>query len=198
MIDVRLACQRDDSLISKLHVAYIQQGFLTILGTAFLTLLYRSMLQSQVAFCVGAYDGEKLVGFVSGVTHVGKFYKEFLKQNAVRAVIVLLPKMMHPLTVKKMMETLFYPAKEESHTPDAELLSIVVDKAHQGKGVSRALFEKLVEEFKRRGCREFKVVVGSKLAPACKFYEKMGGVLHSEIEVHAGETSRVYVWEIHS
>lgn len=80
--------------------------------------------------------------------------------------------------------------------PEAELLSIVVDEAYRGKGISPRLFNKLIEEFKKVGIEKFKVVVGSNLLPACRFYEKMGGVFHSEIEVHKGERSRVYVWEI--
>ena len=80
--------------------------------------------------------------------------------------------------------------------PKAELLSIVVNETYRGKGISQKLFARLVEEFKKRGSEQFKVTVGSNVKPACRFYEKMGGILHAEIEVHKGEKSRVYVWEI--
>lgn len=80
--------------------------------------------------------------------------------------------------------------------PKAELLSIVVEEAYRGEGISQRLFNKLVEEFEKYDIDRFKVVVGSNLLPACKFYEKMGGIFHSEIEVHKGEKSRVYVWRI--
>jgi hypothetical protein len=40
--------------------------------------------------------------------------------------------------------------------------------------------------FKERGIEEFKVVVGSTLNSAVRFYEKMGAAKIAEIEVHEG------------
>jgi len=54
----------------------------------------------------------------------------------------------------------------------------------------------LVEEFRKRYVNSFKVVVGSNLIAASRFYEKMGGIFHSEVEVHKNEKSKVYVWNI--
>lgn len=161
-----------------------------------MTLMYQTMITSQNAFCIVAEKNEEVIGFVSGATSVGGFYKEFLKNNFLRASIILLPKVFNPLTIKKIIETLFYPAKKERGLPNAELLSIIVERNYQGKGISRKLFDSLIKEFKNRGIDQFKVVVGLNLKQACRFYEKMGGFLHSEIEVHKGEKSRIYVWNI--
>ena len=117
-------------------------------------------------------------------------------RNIFRASLCLIPKILRPGIFKKIFETLLYPVKKDSDLPKAELLSIVVDETYRGKGISQRLFNKLTEEFKKDGIEKFKVVVGSNLLPACRFYEKMGGILHLEIEVHKGEKSRVYVWEI--
>jgi len=54
----------------------------------------------------------------------------------------------------------------------------------------------MVNEFASQSVNRFKVIVGADLTPACRFYEHAGCVLHSEIEVHAGMKSRVYVWGI--
>jgi hypothetical protein len=56
------------------------------------------------------------------------------------------------------------------------------------------LFKALVDEFLSRSVTRFKIVVGVELRSAHRFYEHAGGVQQSEIEVHAGEKSRVYVW----
>ena len=62
--------------------------------------------------------------------------------------------------------------------------------------MSKDLFNGLVEEFEKRGVRRFKIVVGDELLGAKRFYEKMGCVAREEpIEVHKGETSRVYTYE---
>ena len=42
----------------------------------------------------------------------------------------------------------------------------------QGKGVGKSLFNAFVNEFNRRGIKEFRVVVGDTLARAKRFYKK--------------------------
>ncbi len=181
--------------IAFLHREYIKTGFLSSLGLPFLTLMYHTMGNSNNAFCVVAKDNNKIIGFSSGTISVGTFYKDFLKRNFIRASMILLPKFFNVRFPKKMFETLFYPAMKEQSLPRSELLSIVVDKNYRGRGIAQELFRKLEEEFRSRNIKEFKVVVGSKLITACKFYEKMGGFFSTEIEVHKGEKSRVYVWQ---
>jgi GNAT superfamily N-acetyltransferase len=195
-INLRLAIYKDINEVSKLHYQYIPSGFLSSLGISFLNLLYKSMIDSKYAFCIVVEEEGKIIGFVSGTVSVGGFYKEFLKKNFLMASIILLPKFLNLKIARRIFETFFYPVKKEQNLPNAELLSIVVEKNYQGKGISQKLFERLVEEFSKKGINQFKVVVGSNLIPACKFYEKMGGVLQQEIEIHKGEKSRVYVWEM--
>lgn len=181
--------------VSVLHKKYINAGFLSSLGEDFLKLIYKSVNNSSNAFCFVAEEDGKIVGFVSGVLRVGDFYKEFLKNNFFMASVILIPKIINIRTIKKVFETLFYPMKKKKSLTDAELLSMVVGEGYQGKGVGQKLFDKLVEEFKRQDVKQFKVVVGAKLTKACKFYGKMGLALHSEIEVHKGELSKIYVWK---
>lgn len=154
------------------------------------------MVTSKSAFCLVVIEDEKIIGFVSGTENISMYYKEFLRKNFLKASIILFPKLSHPKIAKKINETLFYPVKKEKDLPEAELLSIVVEKSYQGKGISLMLFEKMIDEFKKKKINKFKVVVGSNLTAACRFYEKMGGVLHSEVEVHKGEKSRIYIWKI--
>lgn len=184
----------DVEQVAILHQTYMNRGFLATLGVGFLEKLYAGMVTSDNAFCIVARDGARDVGFVSGTKHVSRFYKEFIVNNFFSVVIILLPKIFNAKTVKKVVETLVYPMKKEASLPDAELLSIVVEESYRVKGVSKELFNLLVHEFASRHVNRFKVVVGADLAAACRFYEKMGGVLHSEIEVHQGIKSRVYVW----
>jgi ribosomal protein S18 acetylase RimI-like enzyme len=138
----------------------------------------------------------KVVGFVSGTPNIGKFYRNFLKKNFAVAIAILLQKHIIPQFTRKVIETLFYPLRKKENLPNAELLSIVVIKNYQGEGVSKDLFHKLTEEFKERKINLFKIVVGNNLVGACHFYEKMGCIFHSVIEIHKGEKSRVYVHEV--
>ena len=66
----------------------------------------------------------------------------------------------------------------------------------RGKGIAQKLYTRLVEDFRDKGIERFRIVVGSELAPAHKFYAKMGAEVASEMELHSGETSKVYVHNI--
>ncbi|HDY69133.1 MAG TPA: GNAT family N-acetyltransferase [Candidatus Scalindua sp.] len=109
---------------------------------------------------------------------LGLFLGQLRQVNFIKASTILLPKILNLQFVKKIIETLLYPARKEQNLPNAELLSIVVDKNYRGKGIAQNLFEKLEEEFRSRDIKQFKVVVGSDLKAACRFCEKMGCILH--------------------
>ena len=195
-MDIGKAKNIDIENVALLHREYINTGFLSSLGSPFLELIYQSMVNSNNAFCIVSKDNNQIIGFSSGAISVGAFYKDFLMSNIIKASMILLPKILNLQFVKKIFETLLYPSRKEQNLPNAELLSIVVDKDYRGKGIAQKLFGKLEEEFRSRNIKQFKVIVGSKLIAACKFYEKMDGILYSEIEVHKGEKSRIFVWEI--
>ena len=195
-MDIGKAKNIDIENVALLHREYINTGFLSSLGSPFLELIYQSMVNSNNAFCIVSKENNQIIGFSSGAISVGAFYKDFLMSNIIKASMILLPKILNLQFVKKIFETLLYPSRKEQNLPNAELLSIVVDKDYRGKGIAQKLFGKLEEEFRSRNIKQFKVIVGSKLIAACKFYEKMDGILYSEIEVHKGEKSRIFVWEI--
>jgi len=192
---IRPASLHDVPVLAELHKTWINKGFMSSLGLSFLNLLYRSMSRSRHAFCLVAVDEQGIAGFVSGTTSVKKFYFEFLIHNCFRAAAILGKHLITPSTLAKITETLLYPRKERD-IPQAELLSIVVNKRSRGKGISSRLFEHLTNEFERRGAGEFKVVVGDNLVAACKFYEKENGYRLNDIEIHRGEKSRVYMWRL--
>jgi len=196
MPSLRIALKDDMQSIARLHCQNIEAGFLSSLGQPFLNLLYEAMAVSRSAVCFVAEENGQIIGFASGAVSVGGFYKEFLKKQFLRAMLILLPRAIKPAVAKKIVETLFYPSKNEGKLPSAELLSIVVDQNLQGQRIGEKLFIKLVGAFRERGITQFKVIVGENLTSACKFYEKMGGAFHSEIEVHRDEKSRVYIWTI--
>ncbi len=184
--------------VAKLHKNLIKTGFLSQLGEKFLSVLYSSMVTSPNAFCIVAIENGRVIGFISGAISVRKFYKEFVSKNFFEILVLLIIKMIqNPIVLIRALETAMYSGGKHSlEMPEAELLSVAVDKNYHGKGVSKVLFEELVKEFRRRGVKKFKVVVGEPLIRAQKYYEKLGGRFIGEIEVHKGTKSKVYEWEI--
>jgi L-amino acid N-acyltransferase YncA len=195
-VKVRESSIADCPTVAQLHKNYIRGGFLSSLGTSMLELIYEAITSSLHSVCLVSEDNGKIIGYISATVNVADFYKDFLRRNTFKAGWILLPRMFNWKTAKGILETLFYPQRKAAALPDAELLSIVVEKDYRERGVSGELFEALTEELRKRKVHEFKVVVGANLVSACKFYERMKGVLKAEIEVHKNEKSLVYVWKL--
>lgn len=192
MEEIRLANKKDIADVARLHKEFMG-GFLNSLGIHFLKLFYQFIITSKSSFCVVAEVDKKIIGFVSGTTSINKFYKEFLKKNLFRVGIILFPKLLNPKFSRKIFEALFYSRKKDLDLPNGELLNIVVEKGYRNKGIGKKLFNELEKEFKNRNIYKFKVITN---ILACKFYEKVGCILHSEKEVYKGENFFVYIRNI--
>lgn len=195
MLEITLATKKDAVQIAKIHQQEINQSFLSELGVNFLSKLYEAMAVSPSSFIVVAKDNSRVVGFISGCTNVGKFYRDFLKKNFFSAPLILLPKIFKISIFKKILEVLKYPfAEKERNLPEAELLTIALLKEFQGQGIIQKVFDKFISEMKRQEIKQFKVIVGINLARAIGFYEKMGFKICSSISVHKGKPSRIYIY----
>ena len=69
----------------------------------------------------------------------------------------------------------------------------MVNPTFQGGGHAENLFNALCFHFREKGASSFKIIVGSNLVRAHKFYTKMGSIPVKEIQVHKGAHSVVYV-----
>ena len=195
-IVIRKANLLDAKACAMIHKQEIATGFLSQLGVRFLELLYTAMVLSQHALCLVAEDEEKhIVGFISGCYDVRKFYKEFFIKHGLRAFLIILPQIIRLSILRKIFETIKYPANEVNGNdlPEAELLSIAVNTHLRGLGISEKLANALFDEFRKRGIQSLKVVVGTENTRANGFYKKVGFKLHSNISVHKSEISNVYV-----
>jgi ribosomal protein S18 acetylase RimI-like enzyme len=108
----------------------------------------------------------------------------------------LAPSLLIPRRLLRIIEILRYSrgsAEEGPTLPAAELLSIAVDPALRGRGHADGLYRQLTAFFADQGLTEYKIVVGAALAPAHRFYRRMGAEPVAEIEVHQGARSVVYV-----
>jgi len=185
---IALAQKKDAIQIAAIHKKEIKQGFLSSLPLAFLEKLYICIIEND--FCIVAIENSQVVGFVAGTKNIGKLYSYFLKRYFIYSVIILLPKI---LNIKKIFETLFYPKKEDI---EPELLTIAVKSDFQGKGLARQMFEAFVSEMKKRDVKVFKVLVGEDLKPAISFYESSGFKFVKETQVHKGQKSRIYIYQL--
>ncbi|WP_266157807.1 GNAT family N-acetyltransferase [Dyella silvatica] len=179
--------------VAELHIANIDQGFLSSLGVGFLSLLYQAIDEGEDSVLLTVESDDRVVGFVAGSMGMGPVYRRMLR-HAPRLALALLPSVLSPRRVWRIIEILRYSRghAQASSWPRAELLSIALDPACRGRDMAAALYQRLAQFFQSKGVAEFKIVVGAALGPAHKFYQRMGAVPIAQTEVHQGERSTVY------
>jgi len=188
--------------LARLHIETIKDGFLSSLGEPLLRELYGAIVASRHAFIHVALDLDRRtappVGFIVGSVNTRGVYWDFLRTSAIRGGWLLLPRMGSIQTIKRVVETLLYPRERnpERNLPRAEILNFCVSPRAQRKGVGATLFAEMTATFERKGIRQIKIVTGESQVSARRFYEKCGAKQIHEIEVHEGEKSIVYLFNI--
>jgi ribosomal protein S18 acetylase RimI-like enzyme len=174
----------------------IPGGILAELGPSVLTTLYRALAAGDYGFVfVAVGPDDRVLGFIAGVTDIGKMYRSVLLQHALRFALVGLRYVLNFRTLRRIFATLLYPARTKGVWPDAELLSIVLASEARGSGAASTLLRALLDEFRRRGVDRIRVMVGAELDRANAYYRKHGFVLAGQIDRH-GQPANVYVLEI--
>lgn len=179
--------------VAHLHAVGINQGFLSTLGEPFLAMLYETIDEDPSCVLI-VYEREgKIVGFVSGAESLRSVYRRLLKRLP-KLVWTLLPVLFSFKKIIKLIELLLHNRKDKSieGAPRPELLSIVVASDQRGSGIAEQLYRSLCKRFADQGKSNFCIVVGDALAPAHRFYKKMGAEPIGHIEVHSGQGSVVY------
>jgi len=183
--------------VAELHIANINQGFLASLGVGFLSLMYEAIDTSPTSTLLVSESDGCVVGFVAGGTSMLSIYMRMLR-NWPRLTLSLLPALLSPRRVWRIIEIIRHSGRgsNEDALAKAELLSIAIDPAFRGAARADALYAQLADQFRLRGLTGFKIVVGSSLSGAHKFYQRMGAHPVGTVEVHGGERSIVYFQSI--
>lgn len=183
--------------IALLHQQTISEGFLSKLGFSFLTSLYRFLIRNELVL---VYQKErKVVGFVSCALSSKGMMKRFMLASPDGILKLLMAILKKPSLIKPLLETFNAPSlsvaesSSEIDIPTTELLSISVSPLVQKEGVGTMLLKGLEDALIERKIDSFKVIAGSKLIGANKFYLKNGFVLRKTITIHGDEISNVYV-----
>ncbi len=197
MIEIRKAEYKDTQEVAGLHQEFIKSGFLTSLGPSFLRILYKGIIGAENAFCVVAEKDGAVIGFACGTENISIFYRRFLIRIFFRLLPVFFSNIKRAAVLRKIFETVSYPRKAAVALPKAEWLSMVAMRDNEEGRISDRLFHKLVEQFRIRGIKEFKSIVGQSVIHSIKFNERMGGILYPEtIEIHRGDKSNIYIFKV--
>lgn len=182
--------------VARIHEATITGGFLSTLGPKFLIKLYETLAGSEHSFLIVAHRDGRMLGFICGSGSTSRVYKDFMKRAGLSSLPILLPKLLSFARIKRIIETLLYPKKQGDDLPESEILNFCVDESVQRSGVGKILFFALVDEFRKRGVTEIRIVTGETQTKAQGFYEKLGATKAKTIQVHEGVGSLVYRYAI--
>jgi ribosomal protein S18 acetylase RimI-like enzyme len=181
------------AMAAEIHATCIQGGFLPTLGRRFLTVVYRCIDEHpDCVLLTESIDG-RVIGFIAGTTGKSSL-RQVLRLHPFQACAAIAPSLLSVKRLKGMTRIARFAGQREGADPNwpaAELLSIAVDPAYRGKGVAERLFRRLEHAFGGLGVDSFRIIVGANLAPALRFYEKMGCIESGRLTIHGSALSIV-------
>lgn len=188
--------RRHAPAVAELHRAAIATGFLSSLGGTFLTRMYRAICGVDAAFgYVWEAPGGELLGFIACSENTARVYKKALLRGGAAMALSLARHLLTPSTLKRILQTLRYPAQGSGLLPPAEVLSIAVSDRARGGGVGKALMAAALKEFARRHIPRVRVAVWAGNEGANRFYLRCGFTL-AQTRDHHGLPMNIYVIDV--
>lgn len=176
-MNIRKATVNDVDTIVKIHLDAFKGFFLTSLGAQFLKFYYSCFIKSNETVTVVAEENGVIYGF-SASTKVCKGFNSRLIKSNLFAFAILSLKMLFttPKSLLRLVKNLT--KKDESVEDDedyAELYSIGVSKAAQGKGVGKLLLAESERVMKAEGVQRVSLTTDFyNNEQAVGFYHSMG------------------------
>lgn len=177
---------------AELHRLAIGTGFLSSLGPSFLRELYKAIPRCGGFGYVCQDSSNEVLGFIACAPDTGRLYKRILIRRGLRMAWPLARFLVRPATLRRIWQTLRYPAQVGAELPAAEVLSIAVGSQCRGRGLGKSLMQAALNEFARRGIDRVKVAVWAENKPANAFYLAHGFALAVQRK-HHGLDMNVYV-----
>lgn len=192
-VTVRPGDGDDAPAAARLHATRIPDGFLSFLGTGFLTRLYRRVPRTPGSFLLVADDEGTVVGFLAGAVDVGSLYRSFAVHDGLAAGMAAAPRLLRGW--RRAVETLRHGSGGPGTGVGVELLAIAVEPGHEGQGVGTSLVAAFLERVSAAGGRQAYVVVGADNDAAIGLYRRSGFVAGPAFELHAGTRSVLMQWD---
>ena len=179
--------------VAALHIQGINTGFISSMGIDFVTALYEAITQSKTSFGVVAVRDDKVLGFAAFTSNINELYRSIIWKKGLKFALLLAGRMLSLKRLKKILETLFYPARiKKMNLPSAELLSIAITGQEQRKGLACKLIEKGFQHYEENGIYKIKVLIGADNKAGNQLYLKLGFEPAGQINNH-GVLSNIYV-----
>lgn len=174
---IRKATINDVNSIVEIHLDAFKGFFLTSLGSKFLTFYYSCFVKNCETVTLVAEENKKIIGF-SASTTISKGFNSRLIMNNMYDFSILSLKMLFttPNALLRLVKNLTKKGEGVVDNEDyAELYSIGVGKAVQGKGVGKKLLAASEQAMKEEGVKRVSLTTDyDNNDQAVGFYHSMG------------------------
>lgn len=176
--------------LADLHLSAFRELLSGRIGRRYLRCYYRRIIKE--GFIYACFEGEKIVGFVSGIENEKRIYN--IKYYFC-AIIGIITHIYSARMIFSLYRHVLRIIKLTGVKIKSELLSIVVDENSRGKGIGKALVERFNDFMIERKVSRYKVFTDMEYSTGHRLYEKLGFALDRELKL-AGLTVRMYVKEL--
>ena len=172
-------------------------GFLPSMGVEFYNEILKGTSESKWGFGTVCIDcEERILGFIYAATDLQKYYKDILLRRGIKlAFWALIRLLKQPKLIWGLLKYFRYPAIVPYNYIKAEWLTMVVRKESRNKGIAKKLTLSLIDEYRRRGVRQFRSTVASNNKIICMIHDRFGFQPLGTFELN-GERINMYVYNL--
>lgn len=130
--------------IVEIHMKTFTGFFLTFLGRGFLKHLYKGFIEHDKSNVIGAFEDDRLVGFLAYSEDISAFYKYLIRKRLLPfAFYGALAFFRKPAIMLRLLRAFTYPESSKRPEPYVELSSIGVLPEAKNKGIGTMLIDEL-------------------------------------------------------
>lgn len=183
--------------VAAIRLETKEWGFLPAMGEAFYTELLKATCKSKYGFGIVCVDKkEKVVGFVCATTHLQKYHLEIILRRGILLIFKALIRLLRqPELVAGLIQYLRYPQKMPCKYIKAEWLTMVIKKEYRNMGIGKKTTFSLIEEYRRKGVKQFKSTVPSNNRISCAIHDRFGFQFLKTFELN-GVYINIYIYDL--
>ena len=184
--------------VTEVHAKSFPSFFLTVLGTAFLSNLYKAILEDPDGIGIVAIRDMVVLGFVAGTAQPAGFYRRLLRRRWWHFAWSALPSAVrHPAIVPRLLRAFSMPAQVTQHAGRGTLMSIAVLPECQGSGIGQLLVRSFLNEAVQHGLQQVDLMTDrDNNEPTNRFYQRMGFVCERSFVTPEGRAMNEYVIDL--
>lgn len=199
-LGLRLAKEADVEAMVTIHQRSFPGYFLTLLGTRFLTELYRGFVSDESGLCCVATRNATVVGFAAGTMEPAGCFKRFLKRQGLHFLLASLPALRrHPFVVgRKLLSAITYRGESPNLEGGGALLSsLAVAPSNEGRGQGAALVHYFCTIAQHQGAKYVYLTTDrDNNVKVNAFYVRQEFQLHSQFEKSGKRRMNCYVRDL--